>query len=237
LSTVWIPNTLTLGNLTFGFVSVVYASRGSPEGGIVAAVFILLAALLDGLDGQMARRLGVESPIGKELDSLADCVTFGVAPGYLAYKTYLEGTNVVLAGHSIDMGILIAAVFPICAAYRLARFNVRSSPGSFSGLPSPVAGILVALAPLSFQATAISKPVFTILFLFVGFLMVSTVSYSKPQSYLFKNLTGFKVGAFVILFGLLLFRFRFKIVLLFIAVYVLSGLIGFIIKTIEERRY
>jgi CDP-diacylglycerol--serine O-phosphatidyltransferase len=237
LSAVWIPNTLTLGNLTCGFVSVVYASRGTTEGVIVAAVLILLAALLDGLDGQVARRIGVESPIGKELDSLADCVTFGVAPGYLAYTTYLGGTIVGLAGHSIDLGILAAAVFPICAAYRLARFNVRSSPGSFSGLPSPVAGILVALAPLSFQATTISKPVFTILFLFVGFLMVSTVSYSKPQSYLFKNLTGLKVGGFIVLFILLLLRFRFRIIFVFIAAYVLSGLIGFIIKTIEDHRY
>ena len=90
-------------------------------------VLILLAALLDGLDGQVARRLGVVSPMGKELDSLADCVTFGVAPGYLAYQTYLGGTSVALAGHPIDLGILIAAVFPVCAAYRLARYNVRSS--------------------------------------------------------------------------------------------------------------
>ena len=76
----WIPNTLTLGNLACGFVSIVYASLGTWEGKVVAAVLILLAAFLDGLDGQVARRLGVEGPMGKELDSLADCVTFGVPP-------------------------------------------------------------------------------------------------------------------------------------------------------------
>jgi CDP-diacylglycerol---serine O-phosphatidyltransferase len=241
MSAVWIPNTLTLGSLTCGFVSVVYASRSSSEGSIVAAVLILLAALLDGLDGQVARRLGLVSPMGKELDSLADCVTFGIAPGYLAYQTYLGGTSVALAGHPIDLGILIAAVFPVCAAYRLARYNVRSSPGSFTGLPSTIAGSLVALAPLSFYPTAVPKLVFTVLFLFVGFLMVSTVSYSKPQAYLLKNWLGFKVGGFIALFTLLLLRFGSRIIFLFlflfVAVYVLSGLLGYIIKTIEEHRY
>ena len=241
MSAVWIPNTLTLGSLTCGFVSVVYASHSSSDGSIVAAVLILLAALLDGLDGQAARRLGVVSPMGKELDSLADCVTFGVAPGYLAYKTYLGGTSLALAGYPIDLGILIAAVFPVCAAYRLARYNVRSSPGSFTGLPSTIAGSLVALAPLSFQPTAVSKLVFAILFLFVGFLMVSTVSYSKPQSYILKNLWGLKVGGLIALVTFLLLRFGsriiFPFIFLFVAAYVLSGLLGYIIKTIEEHRY
>ncbi len=241
MNAVWIPNTLTLGSLTCGFVSVVYASHSSSDGSIMAAVLILLAALLDGLDGEVARRLGVVSPIGKELDSLADCVTFGVAPGFLAYKAYLGGTSLALAGHTIDLGILIAAVFPVCAAYRLGRFNVQSSPGSFSGLPSTIAGSLVALTPLTFHTTAISKPVFSIVFLIVGFLMVSTVSYSKPQSYILKNLHGIKAVGFIALLTLLLLRFGFRIIFLFIflfiAIYVLSGLLGYIIKTIEEHRY
>ncbi len=241
MSTAWIPNTLTLGNLTCGFVSMVYASHSSPDGFIMASVLILLAALLDGLDGEVARRLGVTSPIGKQLDSLADCVAFGVAPGFLAYQTYLGGTGLVLAGHTLDLGILIAAVFPICAAYRLGRFNVRSSPGSFSGLPSTIAGSLVALLPLTFQSQAIPKPVFAVVFLLAGFLMVSTVSYSKPLSRIIQNLHGIKVAGLIALLILLLLRFGFRIIFLliflFIAVYVLSGLIGYIIKTIEEHRY
>ncbi len=126
----WIPNVLTLGNLTCGFVSLIFSSLDSPEGYRVGAVLILFAALLDGFDGQAARWLRVDSPMGKELDSLADCVAFGVAPGYLAYRTYLAGMNVPLAGRPVDLGILLAAIFPICAAYRLARFNVGSSPRS-----------------------------------------------------------------------------------------------------------
>ena len=131
----WIPNALTLGNLTCGFVSVILSGTGSSEGLRVAAMLILVAALLDGVDGQAARLLAVDSPLGKELDSLADCVAFGVAPGYLAYKTYLSGLCVTLAGLPVDLAILLAAIFPVCAAYRLARFNIRSTPGSFSGLP------------------------------------------------------------------------------------------------------
>ncbi len=234
---VWIPNILTLGNLTCGFVSVIFASDGSAEGQRVAAVLILLAALLDGLDGQVARRLRVDSPVGKELDSLADCVAFGVAPGYLAYKTYLAGTTIGLTGQSVDLGILMAIVFPVCAAYRLARFNVRSSPHAFEGLPSPIAGILVGLGILCFPAGSIPRPLFAVLFCLVGLLMVSTVGYSKPQSSVLKKLQGVKLALLVVLVCLLLFLFKFWVILLSLGVYVLSGLLGWLIQFIEERRY
>ncbi len=233
----WIPNVLTLGNLTCGFVSLIFSGMGSPEGYRVGAVLILLAALLDGFDGQVARWLRVDSPLGKELDSLADCVAFGVAPGYLAYRTYLTGIGVPLAGRPVDLGILVAAVFPICAAYRLARFNVQASPHSFVGLPSPVAGILVGLAILCFPHGSIPKPLFAVLLPLTGFLMVSTVGYSKPQSFILKNLHGFRLAGLIILVALLLFLFRFRLVLLAVSVYVLSGLVGCLIQFIEERRY
>jgi CDP-diacylglycerol--serine O-phosphatidyltransferase len=233
----WIPNTLTLGNLACGFVSIVYAGFGTWEGKIVAAVLILLAALLDGLDGQVARRLGVEGPMGKELDSLADCVTFGVSPAYLTYKTYLSGITLTLGAHPFDLGILIAVAFPVCAAYRLARFNVKSSPGPFTGLPSPIAGSLAALAPLTIPAEAVPVPLFAAFFLFIGFLMVSTVSYSKPQSVLLKNIQGLKLAGLVVLMILLVLRFRFRIILLAILLYVLSGLVSYVVKVIENRRY
>lgn len=233
----WIPNVLTLGNLACGFVSIIFSGSGSAEGYRVAAALILLAALLDGMDGQVARKLRVDSPIGKELDSLADCVAFGVAPGYLAYKTYLMGISVGGAGQSVDFGILVAVIFPVCAAYRLARFNVRSSSHSFEGLPSPIAGILVGLGVLCFPAGNIPTPLFAILFCLVGFLMISTVGYSKPQSFILKNLQGLKLSLLVILVILLLLLFRFWVILLSLAVYVLSGLLGWLIQLIEERRY
>jgi len=228
---------LTLGNLTCGFMSVVFASFNSSEGYAVGAVLILVAALLDGFDGQVARWLHVSSPIGKELDSLADSVAFGVAPGYLAYVTYLSGANIVLLGRPVDLGVPIAAIFPVCAAYRLARFNVQSSGESFTGLPSPVAGILVALAPICMPHLHIPRPLFASMFSLVGFLMVSTVRYSKPQSFILKNLHGFRLGGLVVLVGLLLFLFKFWLIFLFIGLYVLSGLLTFVIHFIEEHRY
>lgn len=233
----WIPNILTFGNLTCGFVSIVFASSAAPQGKTVAALLVLLAALLDGLDGQVARWLRVNSPIGKELDSLADCVTFGIAPGYLAYKAYLFGTGFMFGERIFDIGIAIAAVFPICAAYRLARFNVQSVPGSFSGLPSPIAAVLVALVPLSFPYLHIPRPVFAVGFCVVALLMVSTVRYSKPQSTFFKNFHGVKLAVFFILVMLLLVLFRFRMVLLFAGLYVVSGLVGYVIHFIEDRRY
>jgi len=233
----WIPNLLTLGNLTCGFASLIFSGLGSPEGCRVGAVLILLAALLDGLDGQAARWLRVDSPMGKELDSLADCVAFGVAPGYLAYRTYLAGMTVPLAGKPVDFGILLAAVFPICAAYRLARFNVRPSQRSFVGLPSPVAGILVGLGILCFPHGNIPRSLFAVLFPVTGFLMVSTIGYSKPQSFILKNLHGLRLAGLVVLVAILLFLFRFWLILLAVLVYVLSGLVGCLIQLIEERRY
>jgi len=233
----WLPNVLTLGNLTCGFVSLIFASADSLEGYGVASWLILLAALFDGVDGQVARWLGVESVIGKELDSLADCVAFGVAPGYLAYKTYLIGTSAFVAGQPVDFGVLMAVIFPICAAYRLARFNVGSSPHSFVGLPSPIAGIMVGLGILCFPPGHIPRPLFAILFCLIGFLMVSTISYSKPQSFILKNLQGLRLALLIILVIALLLLFKFWVILLSVSVYVLSGLLGWLIHLIEEHRY
>jgi CDP-diacylglycerol--serine O-phosphatidyltransferase len=233
----WIPNALTLGNLTAGFVSVILSGSGTPEGVRVAAILILVAALLDGLDGQTARLLKVDSLIGKELDSLADCVAFGVAPACLAYRVYLSGFPVAIAGSRIDLGTLLVAVFPVCAAYRLARFNVKSSPHSFSGLPSPVAGVLVALTILTLPGIPLPRAVFAVAYCAVAVLMVSTISYSKPQSTIFKGRSVFRLVLLAVVVVMLLVFFRFWVLLLAISAYALSGLLGWLIQFIEERKY
>lgn len=237
MSVAWIPNTLTLGNLTLGFISIIFASMNIPHHLTIAGILILAAALLDGLDGQVARMLGVASELGKELDSLADCVTFGVAPGFLAYKGYLQGTWVQAFGQSIDAGVFIAAIFPVCAAYRLARFNVTHVPNAFDGLPSPIAGIIVALVPLCFLTIHIPKIIFIISFVIVALLMVSTVRYSKPQSYLLEKITGIKLFLFIIVFIALIVIFKQWVILAIIALYILSGILSFIIQVIQDYRY
>lgn len=233
----WIPNSLTMGNLLCGFISVIFSSLGTTPGYFTAGLLILGAALLDGLDGQVARALKVDSELGKELDSLADCVTFGVAPGYFAYKAYLSGLIVPVFGKPIDFGIFIASIFPICAAYRLARFNVEHDPNSFSGLPSPVAGIIIALVPVCFRSHEIPRLAFAVFFAAVGLLMVSTVQYSKPQSYIFKNIHGIKLLMFVIILALLIVFLKQWAVFVVISLYILSGILSFIIQFIQDHKY
>ena len=103
-----------------------------------AGVLIFIGSIFDASDGAIARALDVESEIGMQLDSLADAVAYGIAPGVLAYQAFFYQMPEICG--LINIGMLIAAIFPICAVYRLARFNWQSMPG-FIGLPSPPAGI------------------------------------------------------------------------------------------------
>lgn len=233
----WIPNSFTMGNLLLGFFSIIFSSVGSTTGYITAAIMILGAALLDGCDGQIARMLKVSSKLGAELDSLADCVAFGVAPGFLFYHKYLRGLNVNINGYSVDAGIFIAAIFPICAAYRLARFNVSSTPNSFSGLPSPIAGIIIALFPIVFNNVNIPNWILTAIFVTIALLMVSTIKYSKPQSYIFKNLSLIKFIIFLILLVLVIFLFKKWTLVIIVALYLLSGFLSFIIQFVQDHKY
>jgi CDP-diacylglycerol--serine O-phosphatidyltransferase len=204
---------------------------------MIAGLLILGAALLDGLDGPIARALKVDSAIGAELDSLADCVTFGVAPGYLAYQAYLSGMIVPVFGKSVDMGIFLASIFPICAAYRLARFNVNHVTNSFSGLPSPVAGIIIALVPVCFHGDEIPRFVFAIFFVIVALLMVSTFKYQKPQASLFKTYHGVKLLLFLVIIVLLIVFLKQWAVFVVISIYILSGILSFVIQFIQDHKY
>lgn len=141
-----IPNSLTMGNLLGGsYVCWVAAADETLTDGIVAAVW-LTAMIFDLLDGFVARKLGVDGPLGLQLDSLADIVTGGIAPAFVAYRLLIDDAY-VFSGF-LELTQLIR-VFPwaiaIAAAYRLARYNVSVSEGSdgkyFEGLPAPASGI------------------------------------------------------------------------------------------------
>ncbi|TGK06396.1 CDP-diacylglycerol--serine O-phosphatidyltransferase [Leptospira fletcheri] len=241
----WIPNTITLGNLTMGFVSILIASEtagSGSQGYILSGFFILLAAICDGLDGMVARALDATSELGADLDSLADLTAFGIAPGFLFY-------NIVLSEYKIDVfgkenlfpiGMLMAAVFPICAAYRLARFNVAHEPGSFTGLPSPVAGVTIGFLPIFLNRDTIPHWVTIPLFLLVAILMVSNVRYGKPQVAIRSKLTPGKAvlmlaSATVLLFFVGFHRWPWLIYGL-IFLYIFSGLITFIIHVLQDFR-
>ena len=135
----------------------------------LAAIMIIIAMLMDGLDGRMARALNAQSEFGKELDSLSDLVSFGVAPIIIMYDIAFKELNPVLA-------ISASLIFPMCGALRLARFNVRAGvPGYFTGLPIPAAGGM--LATLSLFHNDVTTPYMIISTILLSYLMVSRVRY------------------------------------------------------------
>lgn len=143
----FVPNLLTLLNLLSGIFAIILASEGLLA---EAAYLILIAAVFDFLDGFAARLLKAYSAIGAQLDSLADVVSFGVAPGFILYNLILIShgrMELVLFG--IDIIPLLVFIVPLFAALRLAKFNVdERQTDSFIGLPSPAAAILIASLPL-----------------------------------------------------------------------------------------
>jgi len=137
-----LPSLCTLANLIFGLVSLALILENRLDW---AAVFIVMGMLFDGFDGRLARYLGVSSDFGKELDSLSDLVTFGVAPALLAYSTSLH-----LMGW--PWGLIAVLPFPLMGALRLARFNVLTDiEGYFIGVPITLAGGLLALFRISIR--------------------------------------------------------------------------------------
>ena len=197
-----IPNLFTLLNLFFGCLAVILILQngivalvypdgsgpeyiGTPELTGLACLFIGLAEFVDFLDGVVARLFKATSPMGKELDSLADVVSFGVAPGMIFYQllrlSYASQTN----GLDVSVGWLLPALLiPCAAAYRLARFNIDDTQQyGFKGVPTPAAGLLIASLPLigwytnsqMVEAALLNKWVLYTLILLIAYLMVSNL--------------------------------------------------------------
>ncbi|SDY13476.1 CDP-diacylglycerol---serine O-phosphatidyltransferase [Evansella caseinilytica] len=158
-----IPNMFTLANLYCGFLSIGFAADGQYNN---AAILILIGMMLDSMDGRLARMLDADSSLGKELDSLADIVTFGIAPSFLVYYTYFFQFGL--------LGFAVAGLFPLFGAYRLARFNVspaKASMSYFTGVPITAAGGILAL--LTLFGNTFPEIITTVIFTALCFLMVS----------------------------------------------------------------
>ncbi|WP_096156998.1 MULTISPECIES: CDP-diacylglycerol--serine O-phosphatidyltransferase [Bacillus] len=180
-----IPNLFTLGNLYCGFLSIGFAADGQYSN---AAILILIGMMLDSMDGRVARMLRAESELGKELDSLADVVTFGVAPAFLVYYTYFFQFGLI--------GFMVAGVFPLFGAFRLARFNVSTSNSSgkyFTGVPITAAGGILAL--LTLFGGKFPEILTTVIFTALCFLMISKIKIPS-----FKEIPLPKYGTIVTLF-------------------------------------
>jgi len=214
-----IPAIFTMANMVMGFISILFSSKYDPLLGnvdylVIAGVLIFVASIFDMFDGAIARALKVESELGMQLDSLADAVAYGIAPGVLAYHSYFYLYPEYFS--IIGPGVMIAAVFPICAVYRLARFNCEESGQSFTGLPSPAAGVLIG----SISGVLVSEQLFfgevtfvlplyayTAIYLFAAYLMVSEFDYKKLFSDLWKKgITARIVTPLVIITLLILFK-------------------------------
>ena len=167
-----IPNLCTSMNLVFGMCSILATYRGDLAWG---SIFILLALVADGLDGRTARFFGVASEMGKEMDSLCDLGSFGIAPAFLAWALVLQHHGLV--------GMAVVICFAVCGMWRLARFNVNASVvhGYFMGLAIPAGGNCVAMTTLLFVSLDVDPLQFGLLYpalmAFVGWLMVSHVHY------------------------------------------------------------
>lgn len=168
-----LPSLFTIGNLFLGIVSIILVFNDKPE---MAAMMVIVAMLLDGVDGRVARALNVQSEFGKELDSLSDVISFGVAPAFIMYVVAFQDLN------SDAASWIVTAIFPICGALRLARFNVISGiPGYFVGLPIPAAGGILATLALFYKD--IQPWVLMASTLALALLMVSTVKYPNFKKF------------------------------------------------------
>ena len=195
-----LPNMLTLIGVCIGLTSIRFALDGKFEFAIIAIIF---AAIIDGLDGRIARLIKGTSKVGKELDSLTDMISFGVAPAFIMYFWKLNTLG--------RFGWLVCLIYVICVALRLARFNVNSNQepswrdNFFEGVPSPAGGILV-LTPLIISMTNFDyfkinyDIIVPIIFIITSFLLIS-----KFPSYSFKKIVIQRKTTIFLLFGIVLF--------------------------------
>jgi len=246
----FLPNLLTAGNLFCGFVAltkIVEAdlSTGNFQEIKVALGFILLACIFDLFDGRVARMGGVDSPFGREFDSLADLISFGAAPAFLVHRIVLRD---VFVGHP-EWGWFVASIYLICGAFRLARFNCLASlPGSagskdFLGFPIPSAAALVSsLTLLIIQLNEKDKSlggwkyVIAAVLLFLSAMMVSTVKYPSFKSLGLRSKSTFTKAILAALFvGSLLVLWDYILFYVLPAIFTLYLLYGFIRPRISRR--
>jgi len=207
-----LPNMLTLIGVCIGLSSIKFALDAKYSLSVIAIIF---AAMIDGLDGRIARLIRGTSKVGKELDSLTDVISFGVAPAFIMYFWSLNNLG--------KFGWLLCLIYVVCVALRLARFNINASTDPswrdnfFEGVPSPAGGILV-LMPLIFSLSELEvlsnlNYNFLVPFFFIStsILLISKFpTYSLKKIIIPRSMTIFLLFGIVLFFGLLLI-YTFKI--------------------------
>ncbi len=222
-----LPNALTLIGVCIGLSSINFALNQNYKLAIIA---ILFAAIIDGLDGRIARLIKGTSKVGKELDSLTDIISFGVAPAFIMYFWLLNSLG--------KIGWLLSLIYVVCVALRLARFNL--STGSepswkdnfFEGVPSPAGGILV-LSPLIYDLSGLQlissnyQIIVPIMFILVSVLLISKIpTYAFKKISVKRSTTIFLMFSIVLMFTLIL-MFTFQTLVVVAILYILSLPVSF----------
>ena len=217
-----LPNAITLIGVCIGLSSIKFAIDGKFA---IAIIAIMFAGLMDALDGRIARLIKGTSKMGKELDSLGDVISFGVAPALIMYFWNLQYLD--------KLGWFVCLIYVVCVALRLARFNVNTEEeiswkdNFFEGLPSPAGGILV-LMPLIISFSGLEKFLFKInydllvpiLFIIISILLISTIpTYSFKKIVIPRTMTKFLLFGLVLFFGALLV-YTFKILAVSSIIYI-----------------
>jgi len=231
-----LPNILTLGGVCLGISSIKFSIDGNYS---LAVIFILLAAILDTLDGRVARLIKGTSEFGKELDSLTDFVSFGIAPVFILYFWELNNYG--------KLGWAITLIYSVCCVLRLARFNLTKieekqlwKSNYFEGVPSPAGGILI-LMPLIFELSDLNlnfnitnfTPYFTIL---IAVLLVSKIpTLSLKEISISPKTTVFILLGIGIIFISLLY-YTFETLLAFGLIYLISIPFSFFIYKNKDRK-
>ncbi|WP_458525930.1 CDP-diacylglycerol--serine O-phosphatidyltransferase [Onishia taeanensis] len=226
-----LPNLFTTSALFSGFFAVVAGINGDFS---AAAIAIFIAMVLDGLDGRVARMTNTQSAFGAEYDSLADMISFGMAPALVAFSWILQDIG--------KIGWVVAFLYVACAALRLARFNVQIGSTDkkwFIGLPSPSAAALVAASVWTFHSFDANAFVFKLLMLVVvaaaGVLMVSNIRYYSFKDVDLKGPVPF-VMLLAIVLGFVVISVEPAVMLLLLfAVYVASGPVLAVLRKMKKQ--
>ena len=245
----FLPNLLTAAILFCGFVALTKIVEANISGGDyeqikVALGFILLACIFDLFDGRVARMGGVESPFGREFDSLADLISFGAAPAFLVHRVVLKD---VIPLHP-EFGWFVASIYLLCGAFRLARFNCLTAMRAehskdFLGFPIPSAAGLVASLTLFMIwwdekdfATGNWRFFLPVLLLFLSWMMVSNVKYPSFKTLDLRATRTFTKTLVAILFLGSILIFREKILVFVLPVFFTAYLVyGFIRPRISRK--
>lgn len=228
-----VPSFFTIANMFFGFMAVIYAFNSVDF--VRSSWLIILAAFMDSMDGRVARFTGSSSKFGVEYDSLADVVSFGLAPSILIYLYYFK--------HWGTIGLFISFFPLLFASIRLARFNVELEgfeKKAFNGLPSPASAITIASYFIfvgAYFPDRIFPKYLLVLTITVSVLMVSTIRYEVVSKFTFKGTTGQKVWFVIVILVVILLIINPQLFLLPLALlYVLSGIVRFLVRLSQGKR-